>query len=292
MISSSVLYSDGVPVVATMFDMVSGEMHTALPGQHPNFNRIVQVIGQNPHDPALVDLFSVESMVRRAFQRLGTGRVTVDNGNVFYDGDPVHGSITDHILRALDEEGPESDAVQSLAMFIERAVANPQVESRQQLYGWLSTRKFTITRDGKIVGYKGCVNQGGVAVSSRPAPEADGVRVNDELVSGRRVENRPGDVITMPRSRVEFDPDSACAQGLHVGTYNYADSFRGYGGILLEVHVDPKDVVSVPHDSNSEKIRTCRYEVIGPIEVEYQSAILPWREDDWDQDDDWDDEDY
>ena len=36
------------------------------------------------------------------------------------------------------------------------------------------------------------------------------------------------------------------------------------------VKIDPADVVSVPSDCNYEKLRTCRYEVVG----EYQGELL------------------
>ena len=39
---------------------------------------------------------------------------------------------------------------------------------------------------------------------------------------------------------------------------------------IVIVKINPKDVVSVPNDCNCEKLRTCRYEVVG----EYQGELL------------------
>jgi hypothetical protein len=56
---------------------------------------------------------------------------------------------------------------------------------------------------------------------------------------------------------------NGCSVGLHVGTYDYASNFTLN---VLEVHVNPRDVVSVPTDSNWAKVRCCRYVVIKEVE--------------------------
>ena len=63
-----------------------------------------------------------------------------------------------------------------------------------------------------------------------------------------------------------------CSNGLHAGALNYVAS---YGSVesndrIVIVKINPEDVVSVPSDCNCEKLRTCRYEVVG----EYQGELL------------------
>jgi hypothetical protein len=153
-------------------------------------------------------------------------------------------------------------------------MTNPQEHSRDQLFTWLDRHDFTITDNGDFVGYKGCaLDAEGVAVSTRAVPEKDKVTVNGVLVpTGERVPNKQGDVVEMPRSLVDFNAYVGCSTGLHVGTYAYAKSFAP---ALLEVHVNPRDVVSVPTDCDAQKIRCCRYTVVGPVEDEYKAAVLP-----------------
>jgi hypothetical protein len=43
---------------------------------------------------------------------------------------------------------------------------------------------------------------------------------------------------------------------------------------MLEVHVNPRDVVSVPTDSNWQKVRCCRYKVVDVIDQPYSTAVL------------------
>jgi hypothetical protein len=64
----------------------------------------------------------------------------------------------------------------------------------------------------------------------------------------------------MPRSEVVHDPSQACERGLHVSTRSYAEGYAR-SGALLEVHVNPRDIVSVPTDGGGEKVRVCRYKI-------------------------------
>jgi len=69
-----------------------------------------------------------------------------------------------------------------------------------------------------------------------------------------------------------------CHTGLHVGTYAYASNFGQ--GALLEVQVNPRDVVSVPTDCSAAKMRTCRYVVVDTIDQPYTTAVKPY-DDEW-----------
>ena len=97
----------------------------------------------------------------------------------------------------------------------------------------------------------------------------------------------------MARSEVQHDPSVGCHKGLHVGTWDYASSFGR--GVVLEVEVDPRDVVSVPTDCGDAKLRCCRYRVRDEIEAPissayrgYEDELLPVQEEfeEWGEDDD------
>ena len=57
---------------------------------------------------------------------------------------------------------------------------------------------------------------------------------------------------------VEDDPTKACSQGLHIASKEYA---RDYGNVV-EVSVDPADIVIVVIWYANKKCRCCRYEVL------------------------------
>jgi hypothetical protein len=245
-----------------------------IPGQapqvahvsHPNFEAILA--GARAGDESVVELFDISVQVVSKFEAL-TERVSVANGHVFFDGDKVEDAVTGQILRCL--ENGEKDYM-PLVNFMENLGQNPNEHSREQLADWLGTDEFTITPDGMIVGYKGVrPNADGEWVSINTGK----AYVNGELFDGA-IPNAAGNVITMPREEVQFDPANGCSTGLHVGTYKYAEGFAQGG--LLEVHVNPRDVVSVPTDSSAQKMRVCRYTVVDTIDAPH-TVPVKWDED-------------
>lgn len=229
-----------------------------LPGQSP-----IVVNGDHPHYAELVRLVdkgTAEEVNRLANpgQEIGdrfralSKRLTIHGSTIFFDGDPVHNSLTTHIVRCLSEKGDWKPLVN----FFERIQTNPNERSREQLFEWLQRRDFTITEDGHVIAYKGV----------KPATEKDkylsvnqGPAIVDGVNVSGAVPNNPGSVVEFPRSKVDDNPNASCSTGLHVGDFTYANDF---GDITLKVLVDPRDVVSVPKDSDAAKVRCCRYEVI------------------------------
>lgn len=255
----------------TLIDPDTYEPHVVY-GDHPQFDRIVQGCMEN--DPSVIDLFNMSQVVAEHLEHLSE-RVAVAGGNLYFDGDIVHNALADQVVRFL-REGEED--WMPLVNFFENISANPETHSREQLYEWLARREFTITPGGMIVGYKGVARAEGGGYQSIHAGTAI---VDGEMQTGH-IHQALDSVVEMPRSTVQHDPSEGCSVGLHVGTYDYANS---YGNVLLEVHVNPRDVVSVPTDSNAAKVRCCRYTVIREVEKRYTSPIV------WDGEDD-DDYDY
>lgn len=256
---------------ANLTAFIDGEMYTAS-SEHPNFKAIVA--GVVSDDPDVVDLFDVAKAINARFERLSE-RVTLVGGEVCFDGDPVHNSLTAQVVRFLDEG---VDDWEPLVYFLENIMENPSANSRKELFDWIGNdESLTITDDGWLVGYKGCrKGNDGVPVSTRNAPASEQVRVNDELIADRPVPNPVGATVSMPRSLVDDNLNRHCSNGLHIGTFRYANSFQGpaQGGVVLEVHVHPRDVVAVTSDSNREKIRAASYQVVGPVEKQHTAPLI------------------
>lgn len=250
--------------------VVNGEMYVAS-HQHPNWEAIVA--GLLNDDESVVDLFDVAETVSRRFEAL-TERVTVRNGQVYFDGDPLDRAETRQIVRFLDDG---VDDFMPLVNFLEKVQTNPNEHSREQLYSWIDRHDFPITEDGDIIAYKGVLANADGTYESISSGKAI---VDGEEVSGR-IPNAVGSVVEMPRSEVHHDPATGCSRGLHAGTWDYASDFSR--GAVLTVRINPRDVVSVPTDCDWQKVRVCRYVVTGVTEHEYTS---PYWEDDEDYDDD------
>jgi hypothetical protein len=262
-------------------------------GDMPNYDKIVEAVLRKAPLSEVEGLFDLAKPLADKFARI-TDRVTVDNGNVFFDGDIQEGPVADTLVRFYNEGNQD---FLPLVNFLERVGQNPNEHSREHLGRWLANESFSITRNGFIVAYKGVYeNEDG---SYRPSRNGPGVSVNDVPVPpGEYATQRDGDVVSMARSEVEFDPAVACSAGLHVGTYDYALRFTRF---VIEVLVDPRDVVSVPTDCNDQKMRTCKYLVMDhvteerkvlfdvtlePEEVEYEDQN-PEDDSDWDDDYGW-----
>jgi len=239
---------------------LSGRGPLVAHSSHPNFERIRE--GALNRDESIADLFDVAQTVATKFERL-SDRVTMANGRLYLDGVEVDNVLTKQVIR-YQNEGVQD--WRSLVNFFENVQANPNEHSREQLFEWLDRRDFTITPDGMIVGYKGVRADNGEFTSINT-----GTAIVDGEVKTGAIPNYIGAVVEMPRNQVQWDPSEGCSTGLHVGSYRYADSFSQ--GALLEVHVNPRDVVSVPTDSDWEKMRVCRYVVVNTIDNPYTSPL-------------------
>lgn len=231
--------------------------------RHPHWQQIVN--GLAAGDESVFELFDVQGGLMKRLQTL-SDRIEYDGENIRFDGDVVNSALANQIKRFL-EQGVED--YKPLVKFWEKVAQNPDERSREQLFTWLQSHDFTITEDGDIVGYKGVVEYKPGEYQSSSSGTA---YVNGKKHVGQ-IPNQPGTIVTMPRSEVKNDPNVACHKGLHVGDWSYASGFAG--PVTLEVHVNPRDVVSIPRDSQARKMRCCKYKVVQRIGKHYDSAVRP-----------------
>lgn len=229
--------------------------------EHPNFEAILA--GALADDESIIDLFDLEKQVAKRFENLSE-RVSVAHGRVYFDGEEVNNTLANQILNFMSE-GEDFGA---LVQFFENVANNPSKHSQEQLFSWLDDRDFTITDDGCFIAYKGVRKRADGSFESI----SHGTAIVDGEVHTGGIPNYQGAVITMPRSEVAFDPHQGCSYGLHAGTWNYASNFAQ--GATLTVKINPRDVVSVPVDSNSQKLRVCRYTVLEVVEQPLDSFYV------------------
>lgn len=197
------------------------------------FEPVIQAIKENRLDdiPGLVE-------IERAFNG---GGIELRDGLLHIDGTPLPPELSKRILAFRDSGLP----YQPLLNFWSNLKQNPSFNSRQMLYKFLEHNGHPLTEDGHFIAYRGVSNE------------------FKDLHSGR-FDNSPGKVCEVPRDQVDDNPNNTCSFGLHVACYDYA---KGFGPKLVEVKVNPKDVVAVPTDYNGTKMRVSRFEVIQEGEV-------------------------
>lgn len=138
--------------------------------------------------------------------------------------------------------------------FLKNVKLNPNQKSVEQLYHFLEHNHFPITPDGCFLAYKSVARKNGKLVDHHTGT----------------FDNSIGQTVKMPREKCDARRDVTCSHGLHVAAYSYAHSFNA-NATIIEVKVNPKDVVSVPNDYNNQKMRVCEYYVIkeGPKEIQH-----------------------
>lgn len=258
---------------------VNGEMKLAT-SDHPRWDDILN--GVLAGDESVVDLFDPAKAVAQRFESI-TERVSVAGSTIYFDGDPVDNSLTKQVVRFLDE-GVED--FRPLVNFFEKVVQNPEQHSREQLYDWVSRHDVTVNPDGDLVLYKGVQKTQRLGVDQINVYQSghSGTAIVDGKTYVGKIPQWVGAVVEMPRSEVHHDPTNGCSTGLHASSSaQLAASYSGQGTIL-EVVVNPRDVVSVPHDGYN-KVRVNRYRVVGVDAVEYGTAFVDKWSDDEDEDD-------
>lgn len=223
--------------------ILDNRAHQILP-DHINYKLIMDNLS-TASESELLELVDIQTAVAS----FSHGKVEVKNGKVFYEGDEVHGAISKRILEFMSKGLP----FEPLVNFLNNLMDNPSMQSQKELYDFLEHQYLPVTEDGCFLAYK--------AVRSDYMDKYAG-----------KFRNKVGDVCEMTRAKVDDNRGVGCSQGLHAGALNYVASYGSLeaGDKIVIVKINPKDVVSVPNDCNCEKLRTCRYEVVG----EYQGELL------------------
>jgi hypothetical protein len=171
---------------------------------------------------------------------VSNGRVTVRGNKVFLDGNKLHSAEAQKLIDLVSEGASDIDR---WFRFIEKLHDNPSYNCRQQAYNFIKHSGMPMNKTGNLIGYKG-------------------VRDDYKDKYSGKFDNSVGQVLSMPRSGVDDNPDHGCSSGFHVGSHDYADSWAGDDGKLMTVEYSPADIVSVPNECDYGKLRVCKYTVI------------------------------
>jgi hypothetical protein len=266
--------------------ILKNKAHQVIP-DHTNYKLILEALPTATEDE-LLELVDIE----KAIATFSQGQVSIVNGKVMFEGEEVHGSISKRIIEFMSKGLP----FQPLVNFLENLMKNPSMQSQQELYDFLEHENLPVTEDGCFLAYK--------AVNSDFKDKWRGT-----------FDNKVGQVCEMRRAKVDDNRGRGCSAGLHAGALNYVANYGNVdaGDNIVIVKINPEDVVSVPSDCNCEKLRTCKYEVVGlyqgelpkPLykaefeadsyvdDDEYSTVYDEYDEDYWDQfEEDEDDEEF
>ena len=214
---------------------------------HPNFYKIKKAL-------LAKNFLEVEEMldVKNGYKEFSNGLIAVDGDNLIYNGTIVHNVLTQRIVEMIHN----GDEAKPMLNFLVNLMDNPSEGSIDQLYTFLEHENLPITEDGCFLAYKAIKHD-----------------YTDKYTGS--ISNKVGEKVKMPYEEVTADPTLHCSSGLHCGSIDYVRSYGNFsqdedgnlnGDRLVTVKVNPSDVVSVPEDSNRQKVRVYRYVVHEEIE--------------------------
>jgi hypothetical protein len=208
----------------------------------PEYEKVKQLVRDND-EQGLIDLLtSFKREVEGAYDGF-----KVQDDIVYINDEPLPRALGKMILDFAREKLP----YEPLKRFWERLLNNPSNTAVQRLFECLEHNNHPLMDDGRFLAWK---------------------RVNKDFrdIHTGKFDNSPGTVVEIRRNQVDEDMDVTCSYGLHVASYDYARNKYSSTSddVLLEVAVDPADVVAIPRDYNSQKMRLCKYEVLRACQEE------------------------
>ena len=233
----------------TMTIVLNNESHS-VGYDHPNYIHIKECLVNNDEESMIPLLNIPESILNYTDEN-----VTIEAGVLKYKDEEIHNSLTERIMTMMRDGFP----FQPMIKFLGNILENPSNRAVQELYTFLEHKNLPITEDGCFLAYK--------AVNKNYMDKYSGT-----------FDNSVGQSVTMQRRKVDDNCNHGCSDGLHVGALDYVEGYRNEGNEdkVVIVKVNPQDVVSVPTDSECQKVRCCSYEVVadytGPLKEQVHHA--------------------
>ena len=209
---------------------------------HPNFKKIINGLKEGAAEDRILGMINFKKEIAKLpkvdFRK---------DGMIYLDGKPMSKGLIERYKFMVQNEFP----LEGFKNFIRNLAENPSESSREELHGFLEACSLPITEDGYFLAYK---------------------KVDEKFKDCHtgKIDNSVGQVVEMPREKVNPNRNQTCSSGLHVCSQSYLSSFPG--SHIMICKINPRDVVSVPSDYNNAKMRVCRYEVIG--EIKEDDAIV------------------
>lgn len=217
-----------------------------------NWDLVLNAIRENDED-TLEELF-IEFKVPTYTQ----GDVTIIDNKIQYKGVELDNYVVSKILDFMKNNIPHIP----LMRFIDKLMKNPSRKSVTELYKFLEHKNMPITPDGNFLAYKG------VRTDFYSVHTGNLTLLSGKTNSCGQIYNGIGEVIHANRNDICDNYNIGCGRGLHAGSEQYAKNYATeYNGKVIIVEIDPADVVSVPAENEHQKLRVCKYKVIGEYKI-------------------------
>ena len=242
--------------------VIGGQPHQ-FDHTHANYNELCECVMSGEAEK-FVELVNTGAFI----EDWSEGNFEMRDGFLYYGDEQVASQPTERIV-GLIKGGHDH---KPMLAYLDNLYQNVSNRAVYESYNWCSHKGLPITEDGMMIGYKGVAMYQGpdiVDKNGRNLTEGDMV----DKYTGESFRNNVGDICEMNRRQVSDDCGQGCAAGLHVGTFDYANSWAGNGGVVVLVKFNPADIVSVPTDCEHQKMRVSKYEVVSVAREQLEEAV-------------------
>ena len=228
-----------------------GQTHNVMKGDS-KYSQVLNLIKKNELDkiPAVFDLKQYAPNVPG---------LELKNNELWLDGEQLPEVLAGRVMAFKEQQLP----FEYLLKFARKLKLNTSYNSRLMLFKFLEHNGHPITQNGNFIAYRGVTND------------------FKDLHTGK-FDNTVGSICEVPRDSVDDNPNNTCSSGLHVACHSYA---KGFGPVVIEVEVDPQDVVCVPTDYNGTKMRVCKFTVVNVCKQELNQELYGAEKIDYDSED-------
>lgn len=245
--------------------IVEGISRTVLKGDGM-FEKVREALVQGYDEGYFIELFNDDGLgeeeVCNSQYHLGRVEGTkmefvsrdCDDYALMYDDTEIADCLRDE-LQSLIVDGLPYDGMVALIQRLYDPNKRVSYRVRNELLSFIKRNGIVVDTDGCIIAYK--------------AVKEDYY----DKYTGKTFKNVAGAVISMDFGSVNDNAAHGCGKGLHAGSLDYVSWFGGGDDRIVVVRIDPSDVVSVPSDCDCQKLRTCRYTVVGDYQGELKSKV-------------------
>jgi hypothetical protein len=208
-----------------------------VPRTHAQFNDLMAAVMAG--NEGLVDSI----LNPQTLHKHSSGLWDVDGfGDMFIDGRKLPKALGDRLADFHANKWP----LAPLVKLWKNILANPDKTAQTDLYPYLEYNGHPITSDGCFIAYR--------AVRK----EEDGRLVDSHTGT---MDNSVGSVVKLDRSKCDGDRNNTCSRGLHAANLDYVT--KNYSGhVVVNVKINPKDVVAIPVDYDNHKMRCCEFKIV------------------------------
>lgn len=175
-------------------------------------------------------------------EKWSEGAVVVTPTKVTLHGKEVNDDVAEFLIELIQQDNSVLK-MKAWSNFLTTINLSNSYKVAKRLFAFLSKTDLRVDEDGNVLAWKV-------------------VRPDYKDKHSGKFDNSPGQVLSMPRNEVNDDDNSYCSYGFHICSWDYLKYFANSGDKVVQVRVNPADIVSIPLDYNGEKVRCCKYEVV------------------------------